>query len=55
MLMLETKVTTTRSTFARVDPGEPPSLKFHKILTRPDGRQKYVSMSVPIRDKDLLT
>lgn len=53
--MLETKVTTTRSTFARVDPGEPPSLKFHKILTRPDGRQKYVSMSVPIRDKDLLT
>ncbi len=53
--MLETEIVTTSATFADIDLGETPSLAFHKILTRPDGKQKYVSMSVPIRDKDLLT
>ena len=52
--MLETQLTTTRATFTCVDSGDPPSLAFHKVLTRSDGKQKYISMSVPIRDKDLL-
>ena len=51
---LETKVKTISATFTDITPGEPPSLAFHKILTRPDGKQKYMTMSVPIRDKDLL-
>ena len=37
--MLETKITTSRATFARVEAGEPPTVAFHKILTRPDGKQ----------------
>lgn len=52
--MLETKITTTRATFTRVELGEPSTVAFHKILTRPDGKQKYVAMSVPIRDERLL-
>ena len=54
MLMLETKTTTTRAIFAQIDPGEPPSIALHKLLTRPDGKQKHASFSVPIRDKRLL-
>ena len=52
--MLETKITTLRATFTRIEPGEPPAAAFHKILTRPDGARKYVAMSVPIRDERLL-
>jgi len=52
--MLETKITTTRATFFRVEPGEPPTVAFHKILTRPDGKQKHIAMSVPIFDELLL-
>jgi len=52
--MLETKITTARATFARVEAGEPPTAAFHKILTRPDGKQKYIAMSVPIRDERLM-
>ena len=51
---LETKVKTISATFTGITSGEPPSLTFHKILTRPDGRQRYMTMSVPIRDADLL-
>lgn len=51
--MLETKITTTRATFARNESGEPPIAVFHKILMRPDGKQKYVALSVPIRDARL--
>lgn len=52
--MLGTKITTVRATFARIEPGEPPTVAFHKILTRPDGAQKHIAMSVPIRDERLL-
>lgn len=52
--MLETKVTITRATFTRVDFGEPPSVALYKVLTRPDGKKKHVSMSIPIRDGHLL-
>lgn len=52
--MLETKVSITRAVFTRVDPGEPPSVALYKILTRPDGKRKHVSLSVPIRDGHLL-
>ncbi len=52
--MLETKITTTCAAFARIESGEPPTAVFHKILTRPDGKQKYVALSVPIRDALLL-
>jgi len=52
--MLETKITTTRATFARTEPGEPPTVAFHEISTRPDGARKYIAMSVPIRDEGLL-
>lgn len=52
--MLETKVTNTRATFARVEPGEPSKIVCHKLLIRPDGKQKYLSISVPIRDERLL-
>lgn len=52
--MLETKVTNTRATFARVEPGEPSKIVCHKLLTRPDGKQKHLSISVPIRDERLL-
>lgn len=51
--MLETKKTTTRATFAHIKFGEPPIAVFHKILTRTDGKQKYIAMSVPIRDERL--
>jgi len=51
---LETKITTIRATFAHIEAGEPPSIAFHKILTRPDGNQKYIDMTVPIRDERLL-
>lgn len=52
--MLETKVTTTRAIFTRIDFGEPPSVALYKVLTRPDGKKKHVSMSIPIRDGHLL-
>ena len=52
--MLGTKTTTLRATFARIEPGEPPTTAFHKTLTQPGGVQKYVAMSVPIRDERLL-
>ena len=52
--ILGTKVKTISATFTHITSGEPPSLAFHKILTRPDGKQKYMTMSVPIRDADLL-
>ena len=52
--MLETKIATMCATFSRIEPGEPPTVAFHKILTRPDGARKYVAMSVPIRDERLL-
>lgn len=51
--MMETKITTTRATFTRIESGELPIAVFHKILTRPDGKQKYVALSVPIRDARL--
>lgn len=51
--MLETIITTTRATFAHIKPGEPPIAAFHKTVTRPDGKQKYIAMSVPIRDERL--
>ena len=43
-----------RATFARIKPGDPPSVSFNKVLTRPDGKQKYVAMSIPVRDQRLL-
>jgi hypothetical protein len=52
--MLEMKITTMRVTFSGVKVGEPPIAVFHKILTRPDGKQKYVALSVPVRDAGLL-
>ena len=52
--MLGTKITVTRVTFARTEAGEPPTAAFHKILARPDGARKYITMSVPIRDERLL-
>ena len=52
--MLETKITTSRAIFSRVETGEPLTVAFHKILTRPDGKQKYIALSVPIRDERLL-
>ena len=33
-LMLGTKITTTRATFARTELGEPPTVASHKTLTR---------------------
>lgn len=52
--MLGTKITTMCAIFTRIEPGEPPTVAFHKILTRPDGAQKSIAMSVPIRDERLL-
>jgi len=52
--MLGTKITTMCATFAQIEPGEPPTVAFHKILTRPDGARKYIAMSLPIRDERLL-
>ncbi len=52
--MLGTKITTLRATFARIEPGKPPTAAFHKTLTRPDGAQKYIAVSVPVRDECLL-
>ena len=52
--MLETKITTFLAAFVRVDGGELPSIALRKIVTRPDGKQKYVAMTVPIRDQELL-
>lgn len=52
--MLGTKTITLRATFARIEPGEPPTTAFHKTLTQPGGVQKYVAMSLPIRDERLL-
>lgn len=49
--MLETKITTIHATFNHVKPGNPPSVSLNKVLTRPDGKQKYVSMSIPVRDR----
>ena len=51
--MLGTKTITLRATFARIELGEPPTTAFHKTLTQPGGVQKYVAMSLPIRDERL--
>ncbi len=52
--MLETKITTTSLIFSRVEIGESSSIVGHKIITRPDGKQKHISVSIPIRDERLL-
>ena len=52
--MLETKITTLLAEFVRIDNRGLPEIVLRKIVTRPDGQQKYVAMAVPIRDQDLL-
>lgn len=52
--MLETKITTTSLTFSRIEIGASSSIVGHKLITRPDGKQKHISVSIPIRDERLL-
>ncbi len=53
--MLQTETITLSATFAAIDPGVPPSLAFFKLPHhRPNGKGRYFSMSVPIRDAVLL-
>ncbi len=52
--MLETKKTTFVAEFARIDSGETPGLALRKIVTRPDGGQKSVAVTIPVRDAVLL-
>jgi len=52
--MLETKLTITRGTFARLTRDGVPSISFYKISRRLDGGQKYISSSVPVHDDELL-
>lgn len=52
--MLRTELTTIRATFVGLTEGEPPSVRLHKLLTRPDGGQKPFSMLVPVLDTRLL-
>lgn len=53
--MLKTEVTTIRATFVGLTDGEPPSVRLHKLLVRPDSGRKPLSMSVPVHDARLLT
>ena len=52
--MLETKVTTIVAEFVRIVNGPTPSIALHKIVTRPDGKQKPIAMTVPVEDTFLL-
>ena len=52
--MLETKITTLLAEFVRISNHAPPQIVLRKIMTRPDGQQKYVAMTAPIRNQDLL-
>lgn len=52
--MLETKVTTIVAEFVRIVNGPTPGIALHKIVTRPDGKQKSLAMTVPVEDEFLL-
>lgn len=53
--MLKTKIMTIHATFAGIDAGDPPRLAFYKLPHhRPNGKGRYASMSVAIRDAGLL-
>lgn len=53
--MLQTETITLSATFAAIDPGAPQSLAFYKLPHhRSDGKGRYLSMLVPIRDAALL-
>lgn len=52
--MLETKKIIFVAEFARIDGGETPSMALRKIVTRPDGGQKSIAMTIPVPDAALL-
>lgn len=53
--MPKTEVTSIRATFGGIDAGDPPRLAFFRMpYHRLDGKGRYFSISVPIRDAGLL-